>query len=143
MIKIVATALLFSLITFSALAADEPSTPLGDSMKKIAKAYKQLKLDLKTPSDASKKDYLDLIATIKTELQTSRGLVPKKADGLPDDQKTAMVTAFQKSIDDLAKSVDTLSGDIQDSKWDDANKEIDVILQQEKDGHKQFRKKED
>ena len=138
MIKPVAATFLclVSLVSFSSAQAD---TPLEMSMKHIAKAYHQLALDLKAPQDASKQDYLDLAAKMKTEVQTSRGLVPKKVAALPADQQAAMITAYQKSMDDLGAAIDTLTADLQAGQWDAALKQIDVIKQKEDAGHKQFR----
>ncbi len=110
-------------------------------MKKIATAFKQLNLDLAQPVDASKADYVALATTIKTESQTSRSLVPKKAAALPADQQTAMIAAYQKSIDDFSAAVDVLIQELQDGKWDDAKKQLALLKQAETDGHKQFRQK--
>jgi len=123
-------------------AEPEGHSTLPGSMKKIAKALKALKLDLKTPVDANKADYVALVATIKAGVSDSRDQVPNKADGLPADQKATMVTAYQKAIDDLLKTVDTLNDDVTKGQWDAANKDIDSLLAQEKDGHEAFRKKE-
>jgi len=111
-------------------------------MKHIAKAYHQLVLDLKAPQDASKADYVALAATMKTEAQKARGLVPKKAAELPADQQAKMVASFQKGIDDLSAGIDVLSQDLQAGQWDAANKQIGTLKMQEDDGHKAFRKKE-
>jgi soluble cytochrome b562 len=136
MIKTTA-ATLCCLITLLSLA--HADTPLELSMKATAKAYKQLNLDLKAPVDASKPDYLALVDTLKTEAQKSRVLVPKKAAALPADQQAAMVTAYQKSIDDLIASYDSLSQAIQAGQWDTARATMTKILDQEKAGHKEFR----
>jgi cytochrome c556 len=136
MIKTVATALLMGLAFISVAQAD---TDLENSMKKMGKAYKQLSLDLKQPSDASKADYLALAGTLKTEAQTSRGLVPKKAAALPADQQATMVAAYQKSMDDLSATIDTLTTAIQGSQWDDARKAMDKLKEQMFAGHKEFR----
>ena len=136
MIKTIA-ALGFCLFSFIAVA--NADTPLEKSMQRFAKAYKQLSLDLKQPLDASKNDYLALAATMKTEAQKSRDLVPQKAAALPADQQATMVTAYQKSIDDLSATVDTLTTALQAGQWDDARKAMDKLHQQENEGHKEFR----
>jgi hypothetical protein len=141
MIKIGATTL-FCLFTLASFTVAKGDTPLEGSMKKISKAYKQLALDLKQPLDANKGDYLALANTIKTESQTARALVPKKAAALPPDQQATMVTAYQKSMDDFSASVDVLIQEITDSKWDDANKQIAALKMEEDDGHKAFRVEE-
>lgn len=111
-------------------------------MKRMGKAYKQLSLDLKQPSDASKADYVALATTLKTEAQTSRGLVPKKAAALPPDQQATMVAAYQKSMDELSASIDTLTQALQNSQWDVANKQLATIKEQMFAGHKEFRSKD-
>jgi soluble cytochrome b562 len=132
-----AAATLCCLIALLSLA--QADTPLELSMKATSKAFKQLNLDLKAPVDASKPDYLALVDTLKTEAQKSRALVPQKAAALPADQQAAMVTAYQKSIDDLTASYDTLSQSIQAGQWDAARATMAKILDQEKQGHKEFR----
>jgi soluble cytochrome b562 len=123
----------------SLLSISRADTPLENSMKRLAKATKQLSLDLKAPVDVSKPDYLALTATMKTEVQKSRALVPQKAAALPADQQATMVAAYQKSMDDLGTTIDTLSQAIQAGQWDAARTAMAKIFDQEKEGHKEFR----
>ena len=135
---------LFYLTVFAPAQADPaapPPTPLGVAMKQMSGAYKELSFDLQQPSDTNKAHYLSLAGTLKTGAQTSRGLVPKKAATLPPDQQAAMVKAYQKSMDDLIQSIDSLTQDIQSSQWDDAHKAMAAIKQQMTFGHKDFRLK--
>jgi soluble cytochrome b562 len=134
---------LIGFFCFTLLAAARADTPLETAMKQMSTNYKQLALDLQQPLDASKGDYLTLAGTMKTAAQTSRGLVPQKAAALPADQQNAMVAAYQKSIDDLIQSIDSLTQDLQNSQWDDARKLMATIKQQMIDGHKAFRIKKD
>lgn len=126
----------FALGTSAAVHAE---TPLEVSMKHMATALKQLSLDLQQPQDAGKGDYLALADTLKKEAQISRGLTPKKVATLPPDQQDAMVKAYQKSVDDLILSIDSLSQALQAGKWDDARNDVALIRKQETDGHKTFR----
>jgi len=132
-----AAATLLCLITFLSIA--KADSPLELSMKRTAKAFKQLNLDLKAPVDASKPDYLALVDTLKAEATKARALVPQKAAALPADQQAAMVAAYQKSIDDLTATYDALSQSIQAGQWDAARATMTKILDQEKQGHKEFR----
>ena len=118
------------------------ATPLEQSMKRMAKAYHQLDKDLKAPVDASKPDYLALVATMKTEAQASRSLVPKKVAEMPQDQQAAQIAEYQKSLDGLMASIDLLSQDITASNWADATKQIATLKGEMIDGHKKFRKPE-
>ena len=118
------------------------ATPLEQSMKKMAKAYHQLDKDLKAPVDASKPDYLALVATMKTEAQNSRSLVPKKVAEMSQDQQAAQIAEYQKSVDALVATIDTLNQDITASNWADATKQIAALKDQMIDGHKKFRKEE-
>ena len=111
-------------------------------MKRLATAYHQLDKDLKTPSDASKADYLALAATMKKEAQSSRAWVPKLVAAMPADQQPAQLAAFQKSIDDLCATIDVLRADLSASNWTDAVAQIAKLKAQEDDGHKKFRKPE-
>jgi len=136
MLKIAATTLCCLIALFSIAQAD---TPLELSMKRTAKAFKQLNLDLKAPVEASKPDYLALVAAMKTEAQKARDLVPQKASALPADQQATMVAAYQKNVDELSAIYDVLSQAIQASQWDAARATMTKILEQEKAGHKEFR----
>jgi hypothetical protein len=133
---------LFCLISQAGLTAASAATPLEQSMKKMAKAYHQLDKDLKTPVDASKPDYLALAATMKTEAQNSRTLVPKLIAALPAEQQPTQIAAYQKSIDDLGATIDVLSSDLTASNWTDATAQIAKLKSQMIDGHKKFRKPE-
>jgi soluble cytochrome b562 len=132
--------ILFCLFATTGLSS---ATPLEQSMKRMSTAYKKLTIDLKQPVDASKPDYLALATAMKTEAQTSRGLVPKKVAAMPQDQQAAQIADYQKSLDSLSATIDTLSADVTASNWTDANAQIAKLKQQMFDGHKKFRKKED
>jgi hypothetical protein len=134
--------LAITLICFLGATSLTSATELEQSMKRLSNAYKRLTADLKQPVEASKADYLALAATMKTEVQTSRALVPKKVAGMPQDQQAAPIADYQKSLDDLAATIDVLSQDITASNWADANKQIATLKQQMIDGHKKFRKPE-
>ena len=121
------------------LSARAASTPLEQSMKRMATAYHALDKDLKTPDAAKKADYVTLAATMKTEATASRALVPKKVAAMPADLQAAQVTAYQKSIDDLSAEIDTLSADLQAAKWDAATADLAKLKSQMIDGHKKFR----
>jgi len=133
---------LIVLIYVTAFVPANADTPLEMAMKRMSSAYKELSFDLQQPHDANKDHYLALAGTLKTEAQTSRGLVPKKAAALPADQQGAMVKAYPKSIDGLIQWIDSLTQDIQNSKWDDARKVMAAIKQQMIYGHKDFRIKD-
>jgi len=133
---------LIGLFCLTSSVTANADTALEISMKQMSKAYKELALDLQQPLDANKSDYLALTGTLKTSAQTARGLVPKKAAALPPDQQAVMVTAYQKSMDNLVQSIDGLTQAIQNSQWDDARKIMADIKQQMMDGHKAFRAKE-
>jgi soluble cytochrome b562 len=132
---------LMVLFYLAVVAAANADTPLEMAMKQMSSAYKELSFDLQQPNDANKGHYLALAGTLKTEAETSRGLVPKKAATLPADQQGAMVKAYQKSIDDLIQWIDSLTQDIQNSQWDDARKAMGAIKQQMIYGHRDFRLK--
>ena len=134
--------ILIVLVNLTLFASANASTPLEKAMKQMSNAYKALSFDLRQPSDANKSNYLTLAGILKTQAQTSRGLVPKKAAALSADQQAAMVKAYQKSMDDLMLAIDSLTQDIQTSQWDDARKVMAGLKQQMTDGHKDFRVKE-
>src|SRR5476649_2788652 len=90
-----ATTLLLLAFTLSTAQAD---TAMETSMKAMSKAGKQLSADLKLTDDTKHDKAADLqsVNTISTEAQKSYNLIPKKEQGLPPDQQTAMTADFQK-----------------------------------------------
>jgi soluble cytochrome b562 len=130
--------LLLYLSAFAAANADT-DTPLEIAMRRMSGAYKELSFDLKQPSGANKLHYLALAGTLKAQAQTSRRLVPEKAEALPASQQAAMVKAYQQRIDYLIEWIDSLAQDIQKSQWDEARKAMAAIRQQMIYGHKDFR----
>ena len=133
---------LTALFYCTAFASANADTPLETAMKQMSSAYKELSFDLQQPHDANKDNYLALAGTLKTEAETSRGLVPKKAATLPADQQAAMLKAYQKSMGDLNQWIDSLTQDIQNSQRDAARKVMAAIKQQMIYGHKDFRMKD-
>ncbi len=131
------------LLALGALAAHAADSEMDKSMKKVAAASKLLKADLAQTDDTKHNKDADLqwVATMKTEAQTARGLVPKKAKALPADQQQAMEADFQKSMDAFLADVDTLNTDITADKWTPARADFQKLLDDEKAGHKQFRVK--
>lgn len=132
---------LIGVFYLTAFATANADTPLETAMKQMSSAYKELSFDLQQPHDERKAHYLALAGTLKTEAQTSLGLIPKKVATLPADQQGAMVKAYQKSMGDLIQWIDSLTQDIQNSQWDDARKVMGAIKQQMIYGHKDFRSK--
>jgi cytochrome c556 len=116
-------------------------TQLEESMKQMGKAYKELNTDLKQPQDADKAQYVSLAATMKTQAQAGRDFVPKLAQTLPADQRDAMVQGYQKAMDQLMQTIDSLSQALQSGQWADAQKVMATLHQEMADGHKAFRAK--
>jgi hypothetical protein len=129
------------LLYSTAFAVADADTPLELAMKKMSSAYKELLFDLKQPHDAAKSHYLELAAALKAGAETSRGLVPQKAETLPTDQRVAIIKPYQKSMDDLIGWINSLTVDLQNSRWDDASKVMATLKQQMIYGHKDFRLK--
>jgi hypothetical protein len=132
---------LIVLLYLTIFGSANASTPLEISMKHMSTAYKALSFDLQQPREAHKGDYLELAGVLKSEAETSRGLVPKKVDTLPPDQQREMVKAYQKSMDDLMGWINSLAQDIQTSQWDEARGVMAAIKQQMTQGHEDFRLK--
>jgi cytochrome c556 len=130
------------LVLLLSLGVAHAETALETSMKHMSKAYKELNLDLKTPQDSARPDYLALAAMLKAEGRNSRADVPKIAQGMTPDQQATMIANYQKSVDTFLGSVDALTAALQQSQWDEARKQMGILHQEMVDGHKAFRKKE-
>jgi cytochrome c556 len=130
-------------IFFAIASGAWAGTQLGQSMKQMGIAYKELADDLKQPQEASKDQYLALAATIKDHAKISRELAPRLAQTLPADQRDAMIQAYQKDMDQFMQDVDSLSDALKNSQWDNARKSMVTLQQEMVDGHKQYRARRD
>ncbi|MEI8309379.1 MAG: cytochrome b562 [Verrucomicrobiota bacterium] len=129
--------LALSLATLSVASAD---SPLEKCMERMKKAYKALALGLEKPQESNQSTYVSLAETIKSSATESRDFVPKLAESLPPDQKTAMVKSFREDMDSFVVSVDGLIQNLKASKWEEANKDMANLKNEMRDGHREFRK---
>jgi soluble cytochrome b562 len=132
-----ASVLLLAVTIFAAHA----DTVLGDSMKKMEDACKQLGPDLKITDATKHNKDLDLqsIAAIKAECLKAREQSPKKAKALPPDQQQTMTASFQKDMDTFIQHVDQVTQEIQDEKWDAARDDFKKLMLEQRDDHKVYR----
>lgn len=117
----------------------EDDTELGKKMSAFAKAFKALRLQV---TDATKNESsLKLVATMRQNAEAAAKLEPaKKADIPAADQAKfqADYAAKMKSfIDDIAKLEDALKA----GNNEEAKKLTDTLNNDQKEGHKEFRKK--
>lgn len=118
-------------------------SPMEKSMEKMEDAKKALFPALKQPVAADKDKYVALAKTLKTEGEASRELDPEIAAKLPPDQKDRIVTAYRKDMDEFIKTSQALVEALEKEQWTEARALVAKLKEQEKAGHKAYRKKKE
>lgn len=119
---------------FTTYAAEDKDTPLSKEMTTMNKSLRTIKRQLADP--AKKADNLELLAKVKTAMDSAHKLEPKKTKDQAD--KPAYTKKFQDEMIDLGKAVGELEAAIKVDSQDDAKKALDKIYQIKEKGHKDF-----
>jgi cytochrome c556 len=120
-------------------AADEDQTELGDHMEKIGGAFRALR---KQVTDSSKnEDSLKRVAVIRENAQAALKLEPAKKADLPADQQAKFVADYQAKMKGFIADVDKLEAALKAGNNEEAAKQLQVMGQDQKEGHKEFQKK--
>jgi soluble cytochrome b562 len=116
-----------------------PETELGKSMDKLNGAFRTLRRQV---ADASKNaESLALVATIRTEAVAAKKEIPMKAADIPEADRAAYVTKYQKGIDDLVTLIGRLEVALKANDNAGAEKLVADMASAQKAGHDEFRKK--
>ena len=118
-------------------------SPLGKQMGKMKSANRDLKAALEAPSDARKPEYLALVAKLRAAAVASKELTPRKAAEIPAGDRDKFLEEYRKAMDDLVALIDELQQSIAEGKWEDANEQMALIKQAQREGHEEFRSDDD
>lgn len=118
----------------------EKKTPLAKDMDKINKAFRQLRKQVK---DSSQNDSsLQLVAAIHDAAVAASQETPAYTADQPADQQDKFVADFRAKIKDFIGDIDKLSAALQAGDNDTAAQLVAKLGQDERSGHKEFRKPE-
>jgi cytochrome c556 len=119
-------------------AMKDDSTPLGDEMNKLGRAFRKLRKLL--PDPTKNPDSLAQVAIIREAAQESAKLTPAKTADLPEVDWAKFEAEFQSEIKKFLGLVDSLEAALKANDNTGAQKFFDEMAQEQKDAHKQFRK---
>jgi soluble cytochrome b562 len=144
-------ALIASLLAFSgatvSLRAQAPAGPtaahedteLGKKMSGMGKAFKKLRSQI---NDASKnKESVQLVATMKENAVAASKFIPEKSADLPEADQAKFNADFVKKMNALVDYLSQLEVSLKAGDNAAAAKQLEVIGNMQKEGHKEFRKK--
>jgi hypothetical protein len=122
-------------------AAKAPKTALEKDMGKISKANRTLRSQI---SDPSKNDSsLALLATIHDAAVAASNETPALAAEQADADRPKFVSDYQAKMKDFIAAVDQVIADVKAGDNAAAATDFKKLGQQERQGHKAFRKPED
>jgi len=131
------TLLCLAIASFSpALGASE----LEKQMKNIENNTRTLKKFVGDP--AKKADSLAAIDRIIKSAEASKTLTPKKAEGLPEADRTKFMADYAKQLDGLIEQFKKIATDLTADKTEDAKADFEKIREIKREGHKQFAAKD-
>ena len=116
--------------------AAEEDTPLTKEMKAMNKSLRTLKRQV---GDAGKKDEnVQLLASIKKNVDAALKLEPAKSKEVPAGEKAAYKDKYKQQMTDLGKAFDELESAVKAGMADDATKALEKLSQAKEKGHKDF-----
>jgi cytochrome c556 len=118
---------------------DEDQTELGDHMEKIGGAFRALRKQISDP--AKNEDSLKRLGVIRENAQAALTLEPAKKADIPADQQAKFVNDFHAKMKGFIADVDKLEAAVKAGNNEEAAKLLQVLGQDQKDGHHEFQKK--
>jgi cytochrome c556 len=115
----------------------EPQTELGGKMEKIGGAFRKLRNLVKDPTKSA--DALAQVAIIKENATAAAKLEPKLKETKPAADQAKFVADFQAKMKDFLADVGKLEDALKAGDNAAAQKLVDTLFSDEKDGHKAFR----
>lgn len=131
---------LLTIATLLLLAATlRAETELDRQMEIMKRAYRELKIAMEAPKDADKAKYLAAVDKLRAASEESKKFEPAMTKDVAAEKRADFLTGYKQEMDELIEQIDELKQQITDGKWDDAKKQLGLINQAQRDGHKQYR----
>lgn len=134
--RIPSVAVAITLVASLCMGAD---TQLGDEMDKMKDAVKALGKALESPSDANKAQYASLAGDFIAAATAAKKLEPEKTGTLPEADREKFLAEYHEGIDKLIGQAEKLKKQLAAGQWDEAGKELKLMGDTRKAGHKEFR----
>lgn len=120
---------------------DREVTELGESMKTMQKAFRQLGRQIGESSMNA--DSLQLVATMSEAANHALTFKPEKTADISEKDQTKFVADYQTGIKNLIADLDRLSVALKANDNVEASRIVHQLKDDQKQGHKAFRKKHD
>jgi soluble cytochrome b562 len=118
----------------------DKDTDLEVRMKRIAKAFRQLRKQVADPTQNASS--LQLVATMAAAAKEAEDMKPAKTEDIPADQQDKFVADFKAGIKDLEDRLGKLSDALAAGKNDVAAQMQKDLFEFEKKSHKEFKRPE-
>ncbi|WP_438481356.1 cytochrome b562 [Oleiharenicola lentus] len=125
---------------FSQPAPREPETELARAMSTINSSWRKVRRQITDP--ASNASTLELIARVKTAAEKSTELAPDKAKDLPEADRAKYIEGYQKQMKAFVAELDKLTAALQANDNAGAQEIVKKIGTLEREGHKEYRRKD-
>jgi soluble cytochrome b562 len=123
----------------AAPAHEEKKTELGEKMSAFAKAFKALRLQV---TDATKNESsLKLVATMRENAEAAAKLEPAKKVEVPAADQAKFEADYAEQMKNFIADIAKLEDALKTGNNEEAKKLTDTLNDDQKKGHKEFRKK--
>jgi len=117
-----------------------PSTELEDRMDEMGNAFKKLRRQINEPTQNAAS--LELVARLRAGTEKAIKLTPAKAADVPEADRAKFIADYQEGIKHLQASIGKLEEALKANNNAEAAKILKEIGAEQKEGHKQFMRKE-
>lgn len=118
-------------------------TPLEEQMDKMKRAFRGLRTALEAPVEADKEKYAGMAEDLRAAADSAKQYEPEKTETVPQAKRAAFLEDYRQSMDKLVAQIDELKKQLAAGQWDAAQKQIKLINQSQRQGHKEFRVEKD
>lgn len=129
-------AIILSLLVF--IPSLQAASPLEKKMKIMKQATKDLKAGLEAPAEPDQTALLKHVTKLREAATAAASLEPAKTADVPEAKRDAFVASYKKAMENVVKQIDELAQFVSAGNWDAARKQMGVINQSRRDGHKEF-----
>ena len=120
---------------------DVEKTPLAKEMSAMNKAWRQIK---KQAGDASQNaETVKLLDQVIENCEAAVDMIPVRSEEVSEDKRTAYIEAYKKEIKELTQQYESLRSLFEAGENEEAQGMIKKTDDLKKEGHKEFKPKDD
>ncbi len=124
-----------------AASAKKPETELEGRMKKIGGAFRKLRRQASDP--AKNADSLEQVGIMHENAEAATKLTPAKASTIPEADRAKWVSDYQAKMKEMVGELDKLAAAFKENRNEDAVKIVQSLGAMQKEGHSEYRAKDD